>query len=228
MLGTGEVPEIVERDRGEARGRGRRTRLRRTADVPQEEARSRRSADLGPRDLAPRDRSHLPLRRRHAAAADDAAALAVREDRRRLRLHLRVLHHSRRCAASIAAGRASRSCARRGRSPSAASRSCCSSRRTRPSTASTAGSAARSRGCCASSTPIDGLAVDPPALPLSHDDHRRRARRDGRVREGVPVRGPAAAARIGGRPEADAPAGQPQDLRHAARRGSASAFPASH
>ena len=44
---------------------------------------------------------------------------------------------------------------------------------------------------------IDGLDVDPAALPLPDDDHRRRARRDGGVREGLPLHRPAAAARLG-------------------------------
>ena len=56
---------------------------------------------------------------------------------------------------------------------------------------------------------VAGLDVDPPALPLPDDDHRRRARRDGRVREGLQVHRPAAAARVGRRAAAHAPAGQP-------------------
>ncbi len=46
---------------------------------------------------------------------------------------------------------------------------------------------------------------------------RRRARRDGRVREGLPLHRPAAAARVGGRAEADAASRQSQNLRQAAR-----------
>ena len=45
-----------------------------------------------------------------------------------------------------------------------------------------------------------GLELDPAALPLPDDDHRRRARRDGGVREGLQVHRPAAAARLGRRP----------------------------
>ena len=45
--------------------------------------------------------------------------------------------------------------------------------------------------------------VDPPALPLSHDDRRRHARGDGRVRQGLQVHRPAAAARVESRAEAD-------------------------
>ena len=71
-------------------------------------------------------------------AARDAAALRVREDRRRLRLQVRVLHHPDAARRTTAAGRPSRSSARRARWRRAASRNCCSSRRTRRSTASTA------------------------------------------------------------------------------------------
>ena len=67
--------------------------------------------------------------------------------------------------------------------------------------------------------------VDPAALPLPHDDHRRRARGDGGVREGLPLRRPAAAARLGRRAEADAPSGRPPDLRQAARTASATRVP---
>ena len=42
---------------------------------------------------ARRARPDLPLRRLDAARADDAAPLRLREDRRGLRLHLRLLHH---------------------------------------------------------------------------------------------------------------------------------------
>ena len=55
-----------------------------------------------------------------------------------LRLQVRVLHHPDAARRTIAAGRPTRSSARRARWPRAASRNCCSSRRTRPSTASTA------------------------------------------------------------------------------------------
>ena len=92
----------------------------------------------------------LHLRRRHAAAPGHAAALRLREDCRGLRLQVRVLHHPDAARRTTAAGRPTRSSAKRARWPRAASRNCCSSRRTRPSTASTATSAARSRGCCAS------------------------------------------------------------------------------
>ena len=64
---------------------------------------------------------------------------------------------------------------------------------------------------------VEGLELDPAALSLPDHDHRRRAGGDGRVREGVPLRRPAAAARVGRRAEADAAAGQPADLRQAAR-----------
>ena len=58
----------------------------------------------------------LHLRRRHAAAAGDAEALRLREDRRRLRLQVRVLHHPDAARRSTAAGRPTRSSARRARS----------------------------------------------------------------------------------------------------------------
>ena len=47
----------------------------------------------------------LHLRRRHSAPARDAAALRLREDRRRLRLQVRVLHHPDAARRTIAAGR---------------------------------------------------------------------------------------------------------------------------
>ena len=115
---------------------------------------SRRTAHRAAQPPTPDRRTPEPadlhLRRRHAAAAGDAAALRLREDRRRLRLQVRVLHHpdaARRL--SQPAGRLDRR-AKRARWPRAASRNCCSSRRTRRSTASTAASAARWRACCAS------------------------------------------------------------------------------
>ena len=63
---------------------------------------------------------------------------------------------------------------------------------------------------------VEGLELDPPALPLPDDDHRRCPGGDGGVREGVPLRRPAAAARVRRRAEAHAPSGQSRDLRQAA------------
>ena len=106
MLGTGEVPEIVERDWRSALGEPRdsarcrcfgRTASRRPEPRPSPSRRAPAPADLH-------------LRRRHAAAAGDAAALRLREDRRRLRLQVRVLHHPDAARQRIAAGRPTRSC----------------------------------------------------------------------------------------------------------------------
>ena len=84
---------------------------------------------IGPRPGRPEPESRRPpdlhLRRRHAAAAGDAAALRLREDRRRLRLQVRLLHHPDAARQlSQPAGRLDRR-ARRERWPRAASRSCC-------------------------------------------------------------------------------------------------------
>ena len=56
---------------------------------------------------------------------------------------------------------------------------------------------------------IEGLDLDPPALSLPDDDHRRRPGGDGRVRKGLQVHRPAPPARLGRGPQADAAAGQP-------------------
>ena len=53
-----------------------------------------------PGPATPRRPHHVSLRRRHASRPHDAVAFRAREDRRRLRLHLRVLHHPARCAAN--------------------------------------------------------------------------------------------------------------------------------
>ena len=56
-------------------------------------------------------------------------------------------------------------------------------------------------------------------------DHRRRPRRDGRVREGLPVHRPAAAARVGRGAQAHAPAGQPRRPTTSCSTGSAQRVP---
>ena len=124
VLGTGEVPDIVERDR---RSRSRPRRL--AAHVlPTRRTRTERSAAHAPGTPAPgtiepstrsrhRERPTLHLRRRDAAPARHAAALRVSEDRRRLRLQVRVLHHPDAARRTTAAGPPTRSFARRGRWP---------------------------------------------------------------------------------------------------------------
>ena len=69
--------------------------------------------------------------------------------------------------------------------------------------------------------------VDPAALSLSDDDRRRDAGGDGRVREGLQVHRPAAAARVESGPEADEAARHAAELRRAARAASATASRAS-
>ena len=68
--------------------------------------------------------------------------------------------------------------------------------------------------------------VDPAALPLSDDHRRHDARRDGRVRQGLQVHRPAAAARLRRRAEAHEAARHAQELRAAARPTSGPACPA--
>ena len=87
MLGTGEVPEIVGAIDGADRA---------GASAPLTFFRDRHGlSDTAPRTArpAPGTLPDLHLRRRHAARPRDAAALRVREDRRGLRLQVRVLHH---------------------------------------------------------------------------------------------------------------------------------------
>ena len=106
VLGTGDVPEIVGAIEGDASQRD-------SAD------------DWSPADPKPESRSpkppHLSVRRRNAPRLRHAPALRLREGGRRLRLQVLVLHHSRRCAATTAAGpvdaivREARALAARGR-----------------------------------------------------------------------------------------------------------------
>ena len=93
VLGTGEVPEIVARDwRHASAARSGRLPVTLLAATPH--TLDRRSHPTSPSTSSHRTRpADLHLRRRHAAPARDAAALRLREDRRRLRLQVRVLHH---------------------------------------------------------------------------------------------------------------------------------------
>ena len=130
-------------------------------------------------------------------------------------------HYRSRPIESIVAGSA-------GAGGAAASRSCCSSRRTRPSTASTAASAARCRGCCARSNDVDGHRVDPAALPLPDDHHRRRAStRSRELDKVVQVHRPAAAARLRRGAEADEAARHARSRTSGCSTTSARAFPTS-
>ena len=153
VLGTGEVGGHRRRDRGgEARGRSEAMPMRiEPLTFHRKPCRASRHRPSRPRPLP----TYL-YDAETPRVTDDAEALRLREDRRRLRLHLRVLHHPDAARRSTAAGPARRSSPRRGRWRRAASRNCCSSRRTRRSTASTARSAARWRRSCASSTPSTG------------------------------------------------------------------------
>ena len=215
VLGTGDVPEIVERDRRRGTHRCGFTdpalyRFRRALYSAPGTEHSTGSAQHSTGS------SDLHLRRRHAAAARDAAALRVREDRRRLRLQVRVLHHPDAARAPIAAGRPTRSSGKRARWPSAASRSCCSSRRTRPSTASTGSERGALARLLRELERRRRPRVDPPALPLPHDDRRRDAGGHGRVRQGLQVHRPAAAARLEPGAEADEAARHAPEVRRAA------------
>ena len=154
VLGTGEVPEIVEAIGGSglrAPGSGTSFRCSRSNGEP-----IASGAAPEPVDRHRRRPADLHLRRRDAAAAGHAAALRLREDCRGLRLQVRLLHHPD-AARQVPqpAGRVDRR-ARPKRWRRAASRSCCSSRRTRASTASIAASAARWRACSARSTASTG------------------------------------------------------------------------
>ena len=149
-------------------------------------------------------------------AAGDAEALRLREDRRRLRLQVRVLHHPDAARRSTAAGPATRSSAKRERWRRAASRNCCSSRRTRRSTASTATSAARSARLLRELNAVDGLEWIRLLYlyPTTIDDDD--AGGDGGVRQGLQLHRPAAAARVERGAQADEAARHAPDLRHAA------------
>ena len=118
VLGTGEVDQILgaHRDSGPGLGTGQRH-----GAVPLTFHSKLVGASSQPRAPSPEPRApslpDLSLRRRNAAAADDAEALRVREGCRGLRLHLRVLHHPDAARQVPQPRRGSRSCARRDRSP---------------------------------------------------------------------------------------------------------------
>ena len=95
VLGTGEVPQILDAIGARDSALGTRQTRCRSADVlfpiPDRCHDSEcRAPSPEPRAPSPR----LPLRRRHASLPDDAEAFRLRQGRGRLRLHVRVLHHS--------------------------------------------------------------------------------------------------------------------------------------
>ena len=144
-----EIPEIDARARHRPGARDRRRdHRRRDADDVLSQAQPAPSApSTRPLSTASAD---LHLRRRHAAAHGDAEALRLREDRRRLRLQVRVLHHpdaARRVPQPAGRFDRPRSARARGarRQGTAADLAGHDLLRHRPRT-----SAARSRACCAS------------------------------------------------------------------------------
>ena len=165
-----------------------------------------------PRASGPR----LPLRRRHATLPHDAEALCLRQGRRRLRLHVRVLHHPDTAwLVPQPVGRLDRP-----RGPRA--------RRAGGSRVAAhlpghhvfrhrSGRAWRARTAPPRAERNRRAGLDPAALSLSDDHHRRCARGDGRVRQGVPIHRSSAPARFGRGPQTHEAPGQPADLRHAAR-----------
>ena len=105
ILGTGDVPAIVEALGGPAapshraverahpdssqQRRGCRRETGQRSPYPAHSAHSARSAY----STCHPGSAYLSLRRRHAPAAGDAEALRLRQDRRGLRLQVRLLHH---------------------------------------------------------------------------------------------------------------------------------------
>ena len=117
VLGTGEVPRILEALTAAADRRPSTAAARQSGDPP-----------LTFHRQPPRFGIDLPdyhLRRRHAAPARDARPLRLSEDCRRLRLQVRVLHHSEDARALSQPHRGVDRHAKRARSRRAASRSCC-------------------------------------------------------------------------------------------------------
>ncbi len=99
VLGTGEVPEIVRALGGAAAGgpAGAVSGLLPHAQpraAPARERRARRTPnpDAGPRTAAQSLPTYI-YDARHAPPAGDATALRLRQDRRGVRLQVRVLHH---------------------------------------------------------------------------------------------------------------------------------------
>ena len=210
VLGTGEVPEIVRAIGGSRRRRPSPSFARVTLV-------SRRRSVAG-RSRRPSRRARatvVHLRRRYAEAAGHAEALRLREDRRRLRLQVRVLHHpdaARRLSEpprrfDRPGGARAGGARRQGTAAHLAGHDLL---RHRPSRARRAGPPAAR----AESDRRPGL--DPPALSLSDHDRRRDARGDGGVREGLQVHRSAAAARVESGARADEAAGQPAEVRRAA------------
>ena len=90
VLGTGEVPEIV----GALNGVQPKAAALPLLPIAGRRGEADRSSKFEVRSSKSDARTaDLSLRRRHAAPAHHAAPLRLREDRRRLRLHVRVLHH---------------------------------------------------------------------------------------------------------------------------------------
>ena len=186
VLGTGEVPEIVnalDRRAGGARGRDGAplaSRLRRLSagDAQALDARPARSEPQWRRGIvsavAHARAADLHLRSRDASRADDAAALRVHQDRGRLRLQLRLLHHPDAArAVSQPVGRVDRrrgARARRARREGAAAHLAGLDvlRHRSPGTRRACPPASRARR-------RRRHRLDPPALPLSDDDHGRHA-----------------------------------------------------
>ena len=195
VLGTGEVPEIVNAIGGVG-GSASTGPLAELGATSRCCARTANQSDRRPVDRRSRRPAHLHLRRRHAAPARHAAALRLREDRRRLRLQVRLLHHPH--AARQLSQPSARLDRARGAGAGGARREGAAAHlaghellRRRPRRARRAGAAA------ARAERDRRPRVDPDALPLSDHHRRRRARRDGGEREGVQVHRPAAAACVG-------------------------------
>ena len=180
VLGTGEVPEIVGAIAGAPAPAG----------APLTFFKRRRAA----RPRRPQAAADLHLRRRHAAPAGDAPALRLPQDRRRLRLQVRVLHHpdaarhyrSRPADSILQRSPDAGGARRQGAAPHLAGHDLL---RDRPPRARRAGAAA------ARAERDRRPRMDSPALPLPDHDRRRDAGGHGRVREGLQVHRPAAAAR---------------------------------
>jgi len=223
VLGTGEVGDIVGAIESRIEDRGSRI----DGSIPMTFRRSKkpdpRTSNIEPRSLPTYLYDAETPARHH-----DAEALRLRQGRRRLRLHLRVLHHP--DPARPVSQPDPRVDRRRGRTLAArgVKELLLISQGHHLLTASTGRSAAHWRPLLRELNTIDGLewirmlySIRPPS-PM-----RSWAR--GRVRQGLQVRGPAAPARLGRRPQADAPApatGRTYDKVLGPE--SATAFPASH
>ena len=181
IYGTGEVEGLSQVHVGLREPRAGR---RHPDDASSQAGVRRRSADLH-------------LRRGYAAQARHARSLRLREDRRGLRLQVRLLHHPEDARAL------SQPADRLDREGSAstwrrrASRSCCSSRRTRTFYGIDRGERGALPKLLRAAQRRRRHRVDPPALSLSHDDQRRSDRRHRRPRQGREVHRPAAAACLG-------------------------------